>query len=113
MAFQVSPGINVTERDLTVGVENVSLSTGGFVGPFQWGPALQVQNVASEVDLVDQFGEPDANNFQHWFSAAAFLSYSNNLKVVRAISDNALNATSEEKSTTGTGMANTSTTAIS
>ena len=112
MAFQVSPGINVTERDLTVGVENVSLSTGGFVGPFQWGPALQVQNVASEVDLVDQFGEPDANNFQHWFSAAAFLSYSNNLKVVRAISDNALNATSEEKSTTGTGMANTSTTAI-
>ena len=112
MAFQVSPGINVTERDLTVGVENVSLSSGGFVGPFQWGPALQVQNVASEVDLVDQFGEPDANNFQHWFSAAAFLSYSNNLKVVRAISDNALNATSEEKSTTGTGMANTSTTAI-
>ena len=112
MAFQVSPGINVTERDLTVGVENVSLSTGGFVGPFQWGPALQVQNVASEVDLVNQFGEPDANNFQHWFSAAAFLSYSNNLKVVRAISDNALNATSEEKSTTGTGMANTSTTAI-
>ena len=112
MAFQVSPGINVTERDLTVGVENVSLSTGGFVGPFQWGPALQVQNVASEVDLVNQFGEPDANNFQHWFSAAAFLSYSNNLRVVRAISDNALNATSEEKSTTGTGMANTSTTAI-
>ena len=112
MAFQVSPGINVTERDLTVGVENVSLSSGGFVGPFQWGPALQVQNVASEVDLVDQFGEPAANNFQHWFSAAAFLSYSNNLKVVRAISDNALNATSEEKSTTGTGMANTSTTAI-
>ena len=112
MAFQVSPGINVTERDLTVGVENVSLSTGGFVGPFVWGPALQVQNVASEVDLVNQFGEPDANNFQHWFSAAAFLSYSNNLRVVRAISDNALNATSEEKSTTGTGMANTSTTAI-
>ena len=111
MAFQVSPGINVTERDLTVGVENVSLSTGGFVGPFTWGPALQVQNVASEVDLVDQFGEPDANNFQHWFSAAAFLAYSNNLKVVRAISGNALNATSGDKSTTGT-LANTSATAI-
>ena len=95
MAFQVSPGINVTERDLTVGVENVSLSTGGFVGPFVWGPALQGQNVASEVDLVDQFGEPDANNFQHWFSAAAFLAYSNNLKVVRAVSVNALNATGE------------------
>ena len=112
MAFQVSPGINVSEVDLTAGVQNVSLSAGGFVGPFVWGPALQVQNVTSEVDLVDQFGEPDANNFQYWFAAAAFLAYSNTLKVVRAISDNALNATGENKSTTGTGMANTSTTAI-
>ena len=112
MAFQVSPGINVSEVDLTSGVQNVSLSSGGFVGPFVWGPCLQVQNVASEVDLVDQFGEPDANNFQYWFSAAAFLAYSNTLKVVRAVSGNALNATGEAKSTTGTGMANTSTTAI-
>jgi len=112
MAFQVSPGINVSEVDLTSGVQNVSLSAGGFVGPFVWGPCLQVQNVASEVDLIDQFGEPDANNFQYWFSAAAFLAYSNTLKVVRAVSGNALNATSDNKSTTGTGMANTSTTAI-
>jgi len=111
MAFQVSPGINVSEVDLTSGVQNVSLSSGGFVGPFVWGPALQVQNVASEVDLVDQFGEPDANNFQYWFSAAAFLAYSNTLKVVRAVSGNALNATSEAKSTTGT-IANTSSTTI-
>ena len=112
MAFQVSPGINVSEVDLTAGVQNVSLSAGGFVGPFVWGPALQVQNVASEVDLVDQFGEPDANNFQHWFSAAAFLSYSNNLKVVRAISGNALNASSEHNTgLTGT-IANTSATTI-
>ena len=112
MAFQVSPGINVSEVDLTSGVQNVSLSAGGFVGPFVWGPCLQVQNVVSEVDLVDQFGEPDDNNFQYWFSAAAFLAYSNTLKVVRAISSDALNATGEAKSTTGTGMANTSTTAI-
>jgi len=112
MAFQVSPGINVTERDLTSGVQNVSLSAGGFVGPFVWGPCLQVQNVSTEVDLVAQFGEPDANNFQHWFSASAFLAYSSTLKVVRAISGNALNATSGNKGTTGTGMANTSTTAI-
>jgi len=62
--------------------------------------------------LVAQFGELDANNFQYWYSAAAFLAYSNTLKVVRAISGNALNATGEVKSTTGTGMANTSTTAI-
>ena len=47
MAFQVSPGINVTEKDLTAGVQNVSLSAGGFVGSFVWGPCLQVQNVDS------------------------------------------------------------------
>ena len=112
MAFQVSPGINVSEVDKTAGVVNVSLSTGGFVGPFVWGPCLQVQNVSNEVDLVDQFGEPDDNNFQYWFAARDFLAYSNTFKVVRAISDDALNATGEVKSTTGTGMANTSTTAI-
>ena len=111
MAFQVSPGINVSEVDKTAGVVNVSLSTGGFVGPFVWGPCLQVQNVSSEVDLVAQFGEPDANNFQHWFSASAFLAYSNTLKVVRGISSDAMNATGEGKSRTGT-IANTSTTAI-
>jgi len=112
MAFQVSPGINVSEVDKTAGVVNVSLSSGGFVGPFVWGPCLQVQNVSNEVDLVDQFGEPDDNNFQYWFAARDFLAYSNTFKVVRAISDDALNATGEGKSTTGSGMANTSTTAI-
>ena len=111
MAFQVSPGINVSELDLTAGIENVSLSTGGFVGPFEWGPCLQVTNVSSQDDLVAQFGKPDENTFQYWFSAAAFLAYSNSFRVVRAISSNALNATSEGKTRTGT-VSNTSSTTI-
>jgi hypothetical protein len=109
MAFQVSPGINVTERDLTAGIENVSLSAGAFVGPFVWGPCLQIQNVNTEVELKRQFGEPDTNTFQYWFSAAGFLAYSNTLKVVRAISGDALNSTGEGFTLTGT-VANTSTT---
>lgn len=111
MAFQVSPGINVSELDLTAGIENVSLSTGGFVGPFEWGPCLEVTNVSSQDNLVAQFGKPDENTFQYWFSAAAFLAYSNSFRVVRAISSNALNATSEAKSRTGT-VSNTSSTVI-
>ena len=111
MAFQVSPGINVSELDLTAGIENVSLSTGGFVGPFEWGPCLQVTNVSSQDNLVAQFGKPDENTFQYWFSAAAFLAYSNSFRVVRAISSNALNATAEAKSRTGT-VSNTSSTVI-
>ena len=57
MAFQVSPGVNVSEIDLTAGVQTVSLSTGAFVGPFQWGPALEVVNIGSEADLVQTFGK--------------------------------------------------------
>ena len=111
MSFQVSPGVNVSELDLTAGVENVSASAGGFVGPFGWGPCLQVQNVATEEDLVDQFGKPDENTFAHWYSAASFLAYSNTLRVVRAVSTNALNATSVGKTRTGT-ISNTSPTII-
>lgn len=111
MAFQVSPGINVSEVDLTAGVQTVSVSAGGFAGPFVWGPALDVKNVASEEDLVKQFGKPDANVYEHWFTAQSFLSYSNQLKVVRAIANTALNSTCQAKTLTGT-VANSSTTAI-
>ena len=92
MAFQVSPGVNVSEVDLTAGVQTVSLSAGAFVGPFQWGPAFEVTNIASEADLVNTFGKPDTDTFKYWFSAAAFLAYSNQLKVVRAVTGDALNA---------------------
>lgn len=99
MAFQVSPGVNVSEVDLTAGVQTVSLSTGAFAGPFQWGPALEVTNIGSESDLVQVFGKPDANTYLYWFSASAFLAYSNQLKVVRAISGSAKNASAESTGT--------------
>lgn len=92
MAFQVSPGVNVSEIDLTAGVQTVSLSTGAFVGPFQWGPALEVVNIGSEADLVQTFGKPDTDTYKYWFTAASFLAYSNQLKVIRAVSTDALNA---------------------
>jgi len=102
MAFQVSPGINVSEVDLTAGVQTVSLSAGAFVGTFQWGPALDVTTVTSESDLVAVFGKPDNTIYQDWFSASSFLAYSNALRVVRALSASAFVATAEPKSLTGT-----------
>jgi Phage tail sheath protein subtilisin-like domain len=93
MAFQVSPGINVSEVDLTAGAQTVSVSDAAFAGPFVWGPALDAINIASEDDLVRVFGKPDADNYEYWFSAAAFLAYSDKLHVVRALDDAALNAT--------------------
>lgn len=102
MAFQVSPGINVSELDLTAGAQQLSVSDAAFAGPFQWGPALEVKNIGSEDDLVRYFGKPDDTIYSYWFSAQSFLAYSNLLHVARAISANALNATTSTKTLTGT-----------
>jgi hypothetical protein len=96
MAFQLSPGINVSEVDLTSVVPSVATSTGAFAGKFAWGPVDQVITVSDEVRLASQFGNPTDDNYEYWFSAANFLAYSNNLKVVRAANTtSSLNATSQ------------------
>jgi phage tail sheath protein FI len=38
MGFQVSPGVEVKEIDLTNVIPAVSTSIGGFSGYFKWGP---------------------------------------------------------------------------
>ena len=85
MAFQVSPGVNVTEKDLTNIVPAVSTSSGGIVITAEKGPIDEITTVSSEGELADIFGKPTADNFEEWFSAANFLGYGNNLKVVRPI----------------------------
>lgn len=85
MAFQLSAGVNVSEIDLTTIVPSVATSIGAFAGPFAWGPAGEVVTISDEVKLTDRFGKPNSTNYEYWFSAANFLAYSNNLKVVRAI----------------------------
>ncbi len=102
MSFQVSPGVNFSEVDLTAGAQQVSVSDAAFAGPFNWGPALDPQNIGSEDDLVRSFGKPDDTIAPYWFSAAAFLAYSNLLHVVRSLPAGALNATAGAKALTGT-----------
>ena len=93
MAFQVSPGVLVQERDLTRIIPAVSTSIGAFAGQFSKGPLDEVVSISSEQELVDTFGKPDVNNFEYFFSAANFLQYSNSLRVVRASQTNQVNAT--------------------
>ncbi len=88
MAFQVSPGVSVTEKDLTNTVAAVSASIGGIVLTAEKGPVGQVTTIGSETDLVNTFGKPNASNFEQWFTAANFLGYGNNLKVVRPVTGN-------------------------
>jgi len=84
MAFQLSPGVNVSEIDLTTVVPSVATSIGAFAGPFAWGPVDEIVTISDEVRLVDRFGKPDTTNYEYWYSAANFLAYSNNIKIVRA-----------------------------
>ena len=85
MAFQLSPGVLVTEQDLTSVVPAVATTAGGFAGAFAWGPVGVVTTVDSENALVSTFGKPDGNTFQSFFTAANFLSYGNNLQVIRVV----------------------------
>ena len=87
MAFQLSPGVVVTETDLTSVVPAVASTTGAFVGNFQWGPAGEIVTISSENNLVERFFEPDNDTAVDFFTAASFLAYGNNLKVVRAVDD--------------------------
>jgi hypothetical protein len=84
MAFQVSPGINVSEVDLTTVVPAVSTTVGAIAGVFSWGPVEERVLVSSENSLIKIFGKPTANNFETFYSAANFLAYGNALYVARA-----------------------------
>ena len=94
MAFQISPGVNVSEVDLTTVVPSVLTTAGAFAGNFGWGPANVPVLVDSEITLVNRFLAPDNFNYTSFFTAANFLAYGNNLQVVRAIHSNTYNATS-------------------
>ena len=94
MAFQISPGVNVSEVDLTTVVPSVLTTAGAFAGNFSWGPANVPVLVDSEITLVNRFLAPDNFNYTSFFTAANFLAYGNNLQVVRAIHSNTYNATS-------------------
>jgi len=92
MAFQVSPGINVSEVDLTTVVPNVATSIGAIAGGFNWGPVLERISITNENDLVKVFGKPDDDTSSYFHTAANYLAYSNNLIVVRNVKAGAKNA---------------------
>ena len=93
MAFQISPGVNVSEVDQTTVVPSVLTTAGAFAGTFAWGPTDQVTLIDSEITLVKTFGKPDANSAVSFFTAANFLAYGNNLSIVRSVGSAAKNAT--------------------
>jgi phage tail sheath protein FI len=99
MAFQVSPGVNVSEIDLSTVVPAVSTTEGALAGVFKWGPVDERVLIDSEETLVNRFQKPDGNlNPETFFTAASFLAYGNKLYVNRVISSAAKNAVSNGSS---------------
>ena len=105
MAFQLSPGVNISEVDLTNVTPAVATTEGAIAGVFRWGPTGQRILVTSEKDLATRFGKPATyytdntltttwTNHETWFSAANFLSYSDALFVTRTADATAAAATS-------------------
>ena len=92
MAFQVSPGVLVQERDLTNVIPAVATTIGAVAGQFSQGPMDEVTSISSEKELIETFGKPDSNTFEYFFSAASFLQYSSSLRVVRAANTGSVNA---------------------
>ena len=92
---QLSPGVLTREVDLTVGrAENVLDNIGAIAGPFPIGPVEDPTDVATEQELIKEFGKPSNNNnqYEYWLAASSFLSYGGVLKVVRTDGDNLKNA---------------------
>lgn len=85
MSFPVSPGVKVTEIDLTTIIPAVSSTETGFVGNFQWGPVGEIRDISGEEELVRTFGKPDADTYLPWYGVFSHLAYGDRALVVREI----------------------------
>ena len=93
MGFMLSPGVSIQEIDLTTIVPQVSTTAGAFAGFFEWGPVNTRILTDTETTMSRVFQPPTSNTAVFYWSAANFLSYGNNLNIVRANAAGLYNAT--------------------
>lgn len=84
---QLSPGIELKENTTQSTVVQNATGRAAMAGKFQWGPAFQTIQVTNEVELVELFGQPDNLTADYFMSAANFLQYGNDLRVVRVVNE--------------------------
>lgn len=108
MAFQTSPGINVSEIDLTNATPAVGTTEGAIAGVFRWGPVGERVLISSEQQLVDRFGAPVKiysgadfsttwSNVETFYTAANFLGYSDALYVTRVATSGQTSASESDE----------------
>lgn len=89
MVFSVSPSVTIREVDATATIPAIATPPAAIAGVFRWGPVNERILVTSENELVSRFGKPNDDNYETFFTAADFLSYSNALYVTRVTSTTA------------------------
>jgi len=83
MASSSSPGVYVTERDLSQRIAAASTSIGAIVGPSQKGPVMERTLITSVRQFIETFGPPTPQtSFMH-YAALQFLQESSRLYVTR------------------------------
>lgn len=80
MAFNISPQINIFERDFTLTLEMKGDTKGAQSGVASWGPVLHPTLITSgEEGFRSKFWTPTNQNYLSYFIARDFLKYSNKL----------------------------------
>lgn len=88
MAEMVSPGVYISETDLSLIATNDSQTTTVFAGDFVKGPLEKYVQITTVDELIETFGKPNNDNYNDWYQAYNFLQYASNLLVIRACNIN-------------------------
>lgn len=84
MATLLSPGIAVTQNDLSLVVSAEGNSAAVFAGNFQKGPVGSHVLISSVTELRENFGMPTNENYNDYYQVQNFLAYSGAIYVSRA-----------------------------
>ena len=109
-SFQLSPGVKITETDLTYIIPAVATSPAAHAGYVEWGQVMQPVQFSSENDFVAAFCKPNIRTFTSFFTVANFLSYSSNILFTRAESTSQFNAANPVADIAGNGSSTITTT---
>lgn len=82
--FQVSPGVNIKETDLSQIIAAISTTDGALAGVYSWGPMKKRVQITDEDSYVAMFGRPSNLNPETWFTGSLFLDDSDSLYISRA-----------------------------
>lgn len=83
MGFYLSPGVYLTEKDLSDIIPTIATTKAAIVGESKKGPIDEPVLITNTKQFVDYFGEPEPGNYFH-YSALAYLEHGNQLYAIRA-----------------------------